>query len=388
MSRSVALVPLLALALAVATPTCRQPTGAGAGERSPFVPAPGSPLELGADVGRPVLADLDADGVLDLVVPYDGEPRPGDLGRVAVFLGRGDGGFRTPPSETSLPRAHLKLAAGDVDGDGHVDLAVAAHDSYAVRLLLGDGRGGLRAGGDVVMRAGTTPHTHSIALADVDADGQLDLVTANADHGDVSVALGDGRGGFAPAPGSPFPAGPHPYESLVVRDVDGDGRADVAVPLLHGSAVAVLAGDGRGGFAQAPGSPYAVPRRPGSVAAGDVDGDGRTDLVATHDDEALLSVLRGTGASFALAPDSPLRLDGRAWDARIVDLDGDGRDDVVLGGVETDVLVLRADGSRARVRDAGRAPLYLAVGDLDGDGRPDVVTGNIGGNDVSVLLAR
>ena len=361
-----------------------------------FISAPGSPLLLGMGLGRPVLADMNADGALDIVVPYDVDSQPAPLeGRVAVFLGRGDGTFSTPPAETRVPLGHLKVAVGDVDEDGNLDVAVAAHDSYQVRLLLGDGNGLLSgAGYDVLARKGEHPHTHSVALADVDSDGHTDLITTNADDDDVSVLLGDGRGGFQPAPGSPFAAGSHPYEGMVVHDVNRDDNLDIVVPNLHGAAVSVLLGDGRGAFEHSEDSPYPVAPRPGSVGIGDLDGDGWVDLVATHDDDPLLSVFRGTDAGFVPFPSSPLELEQRAWDARIADLDGDGRNELILGGIDTDLFVRFAGGEgeiperSVRIRAVGRGPGFLAVGDLDRDGLLDLVIGNFSGSDVSVLLAR
>ena len=69
----------------------------------------------------------------------------------------------------------------------------------------------------------------SVVVVDVNRDRRPDLVVANATGGDVSVLLGDGRGGFSPAPGSPFPAGPNPND-IAVADFDGDGRPDLAFP--------------------------------------------------------------------------------------------------------------------------------------------------------------
>jgi len=83
----------------------------------------------------------------------------------------------------------------------------------------------------------------------VDGDGKLDLVTANNEDDDVSVLLGDSKGGFARAPGSPFPVGRSPYP-IELADVNGDGKLDVVAPNSGPGrrTVTVLLGDGRGAF--------------------------------------------------------------------------------------------------------------------------------------------
>ncbi|MEQ8767294.1 MAG: VCBS repeat-containing protein [Planctomycetota bacterium] len=354
--------------------------------------APGSPLSLGSGAGRPVLADMNGDGVLDIVAPHDAAEEP--KGRVTVFLGNGDGTFRRSGTSARVPLGGLKVAAGDLDEDGHVDVAVGAHDAYEVHLLFGDGAGGFRAEPEIVTtRTGDQPHTHSVALGDVDADGHLDLLVANADHNDVSVLLGNGDGDFTPASGSPFPAGVHPYEGIALDDIDGDRHLDIVLPNLHGGTISLLLGDGEGAFAHAPGSPFSVAPRPGSVCTGDLDGDGRVEIVASHDSGAKLSVLHRTDTGFAPHPQSPLSLDDRAWDVRIVDLDGDGRNDLVAGGVESDLFLHLSSRETAlparstRLSSGAEGPGYLAIGDLHGDGLLDIVTGNFTSHDLSILLA-
>ena len=140
-------------------------------------------------------------------------------------------------------------------------------------------------------------------MTDVNGDGKLDLVTAKNDDNDVSVMLGDGKGGFARAPDSPFPVGPGPYP-LAVGDVNGDGKPDIVTPNSKPGdrSLTVLLGYGKGGFKSAPDSPVAAAGNPYYVALKDANGDGKLDLVATHNGDDRATVLLGNGkGGFAAA---------------------------------------------------------------------------------------
>lgn len=354
-----------------------------------FVPAPGSPIALEGSPGTLAVGDVNNDGRPDLIVTGGNLP-------VVVLLGDGKGGFRpapgTPPSDKGS-----EIAVGDVNGDGRLDLVLAKHDRYSVTVLFGDGRGGFTAapGSPFAVKDGQSPHTHGFAVADLNGDGRPDLVVANNDDGDIAVLLHDGRGGFTRAPGSPFPIGPSPYP-IAVGDVNGDGKPDVIAPNSgpNNRTVTVLLGDGRGAFRPAPGSPFTTADGPYYVTLGDINGDGKPDVIAAHGDDGHVTILLGDGRGrFAPLPGARPDLGSRPWAIAVADVNRDGRADLVAaaGG---DVRVLLGDG-RGSFRSAPGSPFAagngtwrLVVADLNGDGKPDVAATSLESKSVTVLLGQ
>ena len=136
----------------------------------------------------------------------------------------------------------------------------------------------------------------SLALADLNGDGKFDLVVANDESSDVTILLGDGKGGFDAAPGSPFPAGKSPND-IAVADFDGDGKPDLAFPNHDTSHVTILLGDGRGRFRPASASPVMVRSspHPHGIAAADFDGDGHVDFAVESWGNDQVEVFFGAG---------------------------------------------------------------------------------------------
>ena len=148
------------------------------------------------------------------------------------------------------------MAVADFNGDGKLDLVTANYgDNFSVSVLLGDGTGGFTAAPGSPFMAGSAPG--SVAVGDFNGDGKPDLAVAHNSSNNVTVLLGNGSGGFTAAPGSPFPAGSGP-DSVAVGDFNGDGKPDLAIANYIDSTVTVLLGNGAGGFTPAPGSPFPV----------------------------------------------------------------------------------------------------------------------------------
>ena len=377
----------LVLMLLFAAGSCRaQPATPGAAAAGPLFRPASEAVALGAAPSHFAAGDFNGDRKPDIAAAL------GERDAVAVLLGDGRGGLRpaagSPFAAGDAP--HL-LALGDFDGDGKLDAAASSHDSNAVVVLLGDGTGGLRPAPGSPFTAVTEvhPHNHGLIAADLDGDGALDLATSNQDGPSVAVLRGDGRGGFRPAAGSPFAVGRAPYP-LAAGDVNGDGRLDLATPDVQSGTLTVLLGRPEGGFAPAPGSPHRVAARPYFAHLGDLDGDGALDLAASHDDVHTVTVLLGDGRG-GFRAGRTAETTGRGSKIAAVDADRDGRPDLLLGGLGgVHVLLNQGDG---RFGPAPGSPVgsgvdawAWAVADLDGDGAADLVVPDRAARGLVVLL--
>jgi hypothetical protein len=331
-----------------------------------------------------VLADLNGDGVPDMAVvinPVGANPL-GSGNNLLVSLGNGDGTFQPP---TTYPTANggAYVAVGDFNNDGKPDLLVSNGNGFNVLLFTGNGDGTFEAprgttvgipasapvvgdfnkdgnldviipgamllgNGDGTFRASFTSFAAS-ATVDLNGDGNLDLVVSDTTTdrttkqavGVISIQLGKGDGTFQTA--VTYPAGSD-AGSLAIGDLNGDGFPDVVVSNLRAGTVAVLLGNGDGTFQAAVHYAAAIGKRSNIVALGDFNGDGFLDLAVASG---------GTAASNTA--------------------------DDTTGAVE--VLLGNGDGTfrNGLIYSAGQGPTFMTMADVNGDGQPDllIVTGKI-----------
>ena len=360
-----------------------------------FTNAQGSPVSVDGGPGKVLAGDMNNDRKLDLIVALT------RARAVTVLEGKGNGQFGAALSTTTLTEPPGEMATGDFNGDGNLDVAITSHDSYGVVLLNGDGKGGLTKApaSPVVMKLGQHPHTHGLAVADVNRDNKLDLITCNNEDNDISLAFGDGRGNFTRAP-QPFPVGPSPYP-FAVGDVNNDGFPDIVATasatgtsrreqLPRSRALTLLLSDGKGGL-----SPHQLPIRTGEpwfAAIADLNHDAKADIVATHHELNALTVMIGDGrGGFTEANGSPFDFGVSLFELVLADANHDHNIDIV-GTNGNSIRVLSGDG-RGAFRDSasipvGRGAWRITASDINADGVIDIVTGNSESNSVSVLLGK
>ncbi len=329
-----------------------------------------------------------------------------------------------PLEATSETSAGVNV--GDLNGDGRLDIVLGKGRHWPLfnRILLNDGKGGF-----VATNLGTAPdRTYSAALADIDADGDLDIVVSNDEPDRKLLYRNDGKGHFTEfgtfgSPGwstryvtladlngdrypdivvanrGPGPRAPTPSfvclndrkahfpvcdpvsagsaTSIVAADFDGDGAIDLFVPHRDGGQGIVLWNDGKGRF------PISTKVGPAAAwirigAAGDFDGDGRLDLAIIEErKEAAFVILNRGGRRFG----DPVRLPGpprTPYALAVADLNRDGRPDIVVGNVDLPGSVYfntgRANSFHEVPWNDGKGTVYgLAFADFDGDGWPDIV---------------
>lgn len=372
------------------------------------------------------VGDLNGDGRLDIVSANEGEQPTGNPRRyddLTIFLQDSSGGFSSEPSirlgNSSTTRRPQSVAIGDLDSDGDLDLVSANEDGDDLTIFLQVSQGSFQLSVPALGGPGVTDGPEFVAIADLDADGAQDIVSVNEDSDSFTVFFQESTGSFTPLlpplGGSPETVGP---ESVAVGDLDGDGDLDLVSTNEDGTNLALFyqVAPRRGTpddssdrvFAKAArvGGP-GMTNDPHGVSVGDLDGDGDLDLVSANDegDDLTLFYQKTTGGFAFPVPVGGFPTTNQPVCIALGDLDADGDQDLVSGNRDGDNLTIFGQdppGNLFLGQTLGNElttnfPHGVAIGDLDSDGLLDVVSANkdvttddlgnvIGGSNLAIFL--
>jgi hypothetical protein len=288
------------------------------------------------------------------------------------------------PVRSATGLAPVAMAAGDLNGDGLVDVAVADQGAATgnhfvdVQFQVPGSPGSFSAPVQLALGA---LRPQNLALADLDGDGKLDVAVAASGASAVQVFFqGTVAGSFGPA--SPIPVSGEPT-AVAAADLTGSGQVDLVVATADGKVSALLHGAIPGTFQ--PGVDYPAGTSPAGVQVADVNGDGHPDILVADYLGALLVLLQNAAGdgTFQAAVSYDTR-DFGSCSLAVGDLDGDGLPDVVVAnagpiGDPGSVAVFLQDPAApgtlkpAVLYQGYWGPLWVVIGDLNGDGRPDLV---------------
>lgn len=338
----------------------------------------GATLATAQQPSAAAVGDFNGDGTPDIAVTADTPDR------VLVFFGTGGGAFGVPVPIAVPGAGPRDIWATNTDGDGDTDLVVVLHNLNQIQVLVNNGTGVFSLGSS----ASVGSNARGGVMADFDGNGRMDFATANRDDNTVSVAFNN-AGALS---STTFGVGNDP-RAVGAGDLDGDTDPDLAVT-NHGDRSIGVYRNNAGTFSLSTTLNAPAGTRPTGVTIADVTGDGMADVVATADDANagihLVVVYRRTGNMTFAGPVLLNTLGQNPGSVVAGDLDGDGDLEIVSSNEDSgNISVFDNLGAGsfagAMVIPTGATPQRVTIADVNGGG-PDLIIPNRDSNNTTILL--
>ncbi len=291
-------------------------------------------LYLKGEVQSIAVTDVNEDGLKDVIISV----QKGASG-LKIWLNRSSRQWILAKGPVEI-NDYQGLAIADINGDGHIDIlaANASSDTQGgIQIWLGDGN----ANWPTETGPTITGRYMDVALADFNEDGVLDLVGAGwGIYGSLKVWIGDGGGNWS----STSPLNKGSYYGLGVADVDGDGHMDI-LAATYRNGVHVFLGDGTGAFIKS-----VSPQEEGSywdITAADLDGDGALDILASSLDAGGIKAWKNAGSDTWEVIPGRFPSSGSFYDLAIADVNQDGYDDICAASLGEGIKFWKGRGGAA-----------------------------------------
>jgi hypothetical protein len=344
-------------------------------------------MNTGAFPRSVTMADVNGDGKPDVIVTNTA------FDNATVFLNIGRGIFTiqiTIPSNGG--GSPYSVAAGDINGDGKPDIIIANYEGDTIGILINKGDGTFFAQKIFSLGIGSSPRF--VTTFDLNNDGKLDIVVVNSGGDNVVVFLNNGDGTSFTQVTYSMNTGSSP-RCAAVGDVNGDGKPDMIVANSDANNLCVLFNNGNGKFFIQATYSVNTGSSPSFVVTNDVNGDGKSDIVVANSGGDNVGVLLNKGNGNFFAQTTYLTGSGSSPASVVAaDVNGDTKPDIIVANSGRDnvgVLFNQGDGSFSAQTEystgSGSYPTCVAAADVNGDAKLDIIVANYGSDSVDVFLA-